>query len=316
MACRDIRINGLAITGREDEGALDTSDNQHCGFWSTESVTGSDPMPHSAAPVLIFTDENNGFDSPWIPDWSSLSGYSCQFWTMSSADGVLSCPLVPDEYCNNSFGEPNLVWTEEIVIGGEEIINPFLTWHPYPDSSDDGLQPHWADGVYGGLYRGSSYSDYTLTANVPVGTGSQTVTVFVQYDWYNRGSVDVSIDGAVDITPENILAYEIADCGNGFNWYRSTKIFRVAEASGELNVVFNVSGDEPYIDSVSVTTAVNPPECSGLLRLPEDLDMNGSIDNFEFTSLAAKWLLGEAGQSDLINLAAIWLESSDYIWKY
>lgn len=308
--------NGLAITGRQDAGAIDSSDNQHCGFWSSEAVEGDEPMPHSVAPALIFTDAPLCFDQPWIPDWSNLNGYTCQFWQLSGADGIVSQPLAPDSYCDNSFGEPNLIWEEETVIGGEEIINPFLKWHPYPDSSNEAIQPCWADGVYGGLYRGTEYQSHCITATIPTSGTGDNLTVYVQYDWYNRGNAEVRISGAVDVTAENFYDYEIANCGNGFSWQRTTKIFELSNDSTQLEVVFSISGDEPYIDSISVTTAIDAFVDENVLRLAEDIDMNGRVDNYEFSNFALRWFDSSADYSELVELADMWLESSGYIWKY
>jgi hypothetical protein len=305
-----IQNNGLAITGRNDYGANDPDDNEHTGFWSLEATQGSNPMSHAAAPVILFTQTQNSFDKPWLPYWRQESGYTSQFWTLSAANGKVFAPLSPDGYSDNAFGEPNLVWQEETQIGDDQIINPFLSWHPCPDNEDSANLPEWVDGVYGGVYRGNEYASHTMKASIPTGSEPGVMKVFVQYDWYGGGNVDVNIANSTEVTPGQITNCEIFKQAAG--WYRTVKVFELTGNPGQLQVNFTVSGYEPYIDSLSITTALNVQLPPRPLRDQRDINLDGIISQFEFADLAQKWRQGIASTDELLYLADIWLEESYY----
>ena len=151
---------GIAITGREDVGAEDPDDREHVKFFSKYSAYQSSTVPHAVVPSLLIIDEKHCFDEPWIPDWSQHQGYTVQQWLLSASQGRCEQGMVPDGYCDNQFGEPNIIWDEEDELFGSEVINPFLTWHPLADGEDPNGQPDWVDGVYGGVYRGSEYNSF------------------------------------------------------------------------------------------------------------------------------------------------------------
>ena len=299
---------GLAITGRDDAGADDTGDNEHIGFWSKEGVEGISQMPHAVMPVLILSEGESGFGDPWVPDWYDASAYTHQQWLFSAQNGRCEQPFLPDGYCINSFGEPNVVWQED----KSSVLNPFVTWHPSVDQVDPNGHPYWVDGVYGAPYRGWPYSQHTLTANVPTGSQSGMLQIFVQFDWYDGGEVTVNVQGAVDVTPESYLSYVLGQGENGYMWQRSTKVFELSSNSGEISVEWTLSGDEPYVDAVSVTTAVGVSIPAGLLRNPQDVNMDGYVNLIDFGTLSTQWQLSGVGLSELVDFAGQWLDISEY----
>lgn len=314
---------GLAVTGREDEEALNPYNNQHVGFWSSRAAT----LPHAALPALHIRDSKDAFDWPWIPEWNGNPAYTCQFWTLSAKSGKVQQGLAPDGYMDNPFGEPNAVWQEETLINGVLAINPFLTWHPFADSSDPNGQPAWVDGVYGGVYRAGTYLPHTLTAAVPTGSDQGVMTIVVQYDWYDAGAVEVNVPGSVDITPALICDYVIGGSGE-HHWYRSTRIFEMNQNPGQIKVNFKVSGNEPYIDAFSVTTAVNAVLPQEPLRHDKDCNLDGMIDMTELGIMSHQWeqsgiLMyadysgnGIVNSTDLILFTELWLTSSPYRFVY
>lgn len=318
---------GLAVTGREDAGANDPTDNDHPGFWSSRADEGANPMPHATSPVLIFTEQKIGFGDAWIPDWQDKDAYTHQHWLFSAANGRCQQGMLPDGYMDNIYGDPNVVWQEETQIAEDTIVNPFLTWHPYVDQIDPNDHPVWIDGVYGGLYRGNLYANHTLTTTVPTGSQTGNLTVFVQADWYDGGQLQIQVNGATDITPPE---FEDRLIGNGdavFNWYRSTKVFLLSSNPGLVTVELTVSGDEPFIDAVSVTTAIDGSLPVGPLRYLPDMNMDGIVDYNDFLILSGNWLTtgdslkGDCDQSnnidfdDTIVFVNKWLEESNYIFN-
>jgi hypothetical protein len=235
----------------------------------------------------------------------------------------LQQPAIPDCYCDNTFGEPNVVWEKETSLIGVGVINPFLAWHPFADSSDPNGQPDWVDGVYGGVYRGGSYGTHTMTALIPTGTDTGGLTVFVQYDWYSRGIVEVSVSSGCDKTPAVFNDHRIGRSGQQV-WYRSTRVFEIQDNPGQIEVKFTVSGEEPYIDSFSVTTAVNAIVPQEPLRHDMDENLDGIINFAEFLMVAGQWGRtgvslysdfdgdGDADGDDLSAFAAVWLKESPY----
>ena len=330
---------GIAITGREDEGALNSYDNQHTGFYSSSAdELGAIPKPHSITPALIITEKKDGFGDAWVPSMKDKAGYTYQQWLMSASAGRCDQGMLPDGKVENEYGDPNIVWQEELDFNGVDVVNPFLAWHPFPDQSEpNDYQPVWVDGVYGGVFRdpnssGSynsalSYSEYELTATIPTGSDSGELTVFVQCDWYDGGNVNILVDGAVDITP---LDFEVHKIGNGQyenTWYRTTKVFRFDKNPGVVKAGFVISGDEPWLDSVSVFTAQDIDLPEGPLRYAEDIDMDGYVNLIDFAIISNNWLLDAdslAGdcdgseyvdQSDIERLSQMWLMKSNYIYE-
>ncbi len=317
---------GLALTGREDAGANDPDDNDHPGFWSSRASQGANPMPHSTSPVMIITEQKDGFGDAWIPDWRGNDAYTHQHWLFSASQGRCEQGMLPDGTMDNIYGDPNVVWQEETQIGDQVVINPFLTWHPFVDQSEPNHHPAWVDGVYGGLFRGTPYAEHALTATVPTGSQPGNLMVFVQYDWYEGGQVDVLLDGAVDITPANIESFKIGNGDSLFNWYRSTKVFSIDQNPGVVHVEFVVSGQEPFIDAVSVTTAINGDLPDGSLRIKADINMDGLVNYEDFSIIADHWnqpgdsLKGDCDDSgtinfdDLLDLIEQWCKESNYIF--
>ncbi len=317
---------GLAVTGREDVNADNPEINMHPGFWSSRADDSANPMPHTTSPVLIFTECKSGFDNAWIPDWSNDPGYTHQHWLMSAGSGRFLPSHEPDGNVDNAYGDPNMMWEEETLIGDMVITNPFLTWHPYVDSVVAGDQPNWVDGVYGGIYRGNPYASHTLTANIPTGNQTGSLKVMVQYDWYDRGTVTVDIDGATDVTPSNFVDQLIGNGQEDYNWYRSTKVFSLAHNPEYIAVEFIVSGDEPYIDAFSVTTALDAVLPAGPLRDSADIDMDGSVDLADWAVMTKNWNMEGDGLDgdcdgnglidilDILELAENWLDVSNYIF--
>lgn len=314
---------GLAVTGRDDEGADDPEDNEHVKLYSKAAYQTSGTIPHAVVPSLLFINDEDCFDDPWIPDWTQQQGYSTQHWLLSASQGRCQQGMQPDGYYDNQFGEPSVVWQEETELYGTEIINPFLTWHPLADSSDTNGHPEWVDGVYGGVYRGLEYDNSTLTATIPTGTDQGALKVFVQYDWYSRGDMVVGIDDANNITPAAFEDYEIGS-SDEYTWYRSTQVFEVSSNPGQIQVNFTISGDEPYLDSFSITTALNAEVVDEELRHPMDLNLDGIIDMGELAVFCQDWQRsgdsmkfdfdgnGTIDISDLHEFAELWLNVSPY----
>lgn len=301
---------GLAVTGRDDYGANDSGDNEHAGFWSKASVEGLSQMVHAAMPSLIIISGNSGFSNPWIPDWQSAPSHTHQQWLFSAVNGRCQQPLTPDGYCFNDFGDPNIVWQEDEPV----VENPFVTWHPFVDQVDPNSHPAWVDGVYGAFYRGWAYDEHILTAQIPTGSQPGSLQVFVQYDWYDAGIVDVNVPGGIDITPANYTDYEIGLGENGYTWLRSTKVFELTDNPGHIFVNVTVSGDEPYVDALSVTTAVNAILPTSDLRNAQDVNLDGYVNLVDFNSLAGRWQPDTVGMGELLELAEQWLDISDYIF--
>ena len=301
---------GFAITGRDDYGANDPNDNQIVEFWSKQSVEGVSGMPHAVMPVLIFTDGQSGFGDPWIPDWRSSVAHTHQQWLFSAANGRCEQPFLPDGYCFNAFGNPNVIWQEDEPA----VQNPFMTWHPFVDLVDPNGQPVWVDGVYGAPYRSFAYGEHTLQANVPTGSQSGSLQVFVQFDWYNGGEVEVAVPGAADVTPSAYANYEIGQGENGYAWYRSTKVFEYTVNPGQIAVELTISGGEPYVDSLSVTTAVNASVPDTPLRNVQDVNLDGYVNLIDFSNLSQQWQPGTIGMDELLALVEQWLDISDYVF--
>ena len=315
---------GLAVTGRGDYGAEDPNDNEHVKFYSRYAAYKTNsPMPHAVVPSLLLIEAPRCFDDPWIPGWTRQSGYTVQQWLLSAGEGRCQQGMEPDGYCDNRFGDPNVIWQEETVINGTEILNPFLTWHPLAGSEDPNGQPEWADGVYGGIYRRFAYDDSVLTAAIPTGTDDGILKVFVQYDWYSRGTVEAGVSGASEITPVNFYDYEIGS-SDGYHWYRSTQVFEIPYNPGRVNVAFTVAGDEPYLDSFCIVTALDAELPDEPLRHEMDINLDGIIDLDEFSLLGRQWLQtdgslyadfddnGTVDAFDLCELADLWLDISPY----
>ncbi len=314
---------GLAVTGRDDAGAMDPNDNKHAGFWSSRANT----MPNAARPALFIMEAEKTLDSPWIPDWSDNSGFSIQFWTFSGKDGRLQQGATADGYLENSFGEPYIEWEQEEEFAGSEIINPFLTWHPFADSPEDSEHPDWVGGVYGGVYRagGGPYDPHTLSAFVPTGYEQGPLTVLVQYDWFDRGDIDVNVSSSFasgqEIFLENGFDLSVGTAGD-HNWYRSTRAYEFSDNPGNIEVEFIVWGEEPYIASFSVTTAIDEIIPNGPVRHDHDSNYDGVIDFRDYSVFASEWMQtkpplfyditnsGIVEFQDLFIFAESWLHTS------
>jgi hypothetical protein len=310
---------GLAITGRDDEGAMDPNDNEHTGFWSSRAQS----MPNAARPALFIIESEDPLDLPWLPEWSVNSGFSTQFWILSGEAGRLEQGAAPDGYLENSFGQPYIEWEQEEEFAGSEIINPFLTWHPFADSPDGSAHPDWVGGVYGGVYRGAggSYDQHTLSAFVPTGEEQGSLTVLVQYDWFDGGVVNVNAISGQEISLGNGFDVLVGTAGD-YNWYRSTRAYEFIGNPGEIEVEFIIWGQEPYLASFSVTTALNTAVPQGPVRHINDYNLDGIINFRDFAVFALEWMQTEpplfydltnndnVGIEDLSLFAESWLHTS------
>lgn len=184
------------------------------------------------------------YDDPWLPDWSSETGYTSQFWGLFGVAGEEpGVPLTADIYKDND-GSATASWTNQSPDG-------YVGWSNNPQ----GQHPAWVDGVYGGMVQWTGYWDFS--SNVDTGSDAGSLKVFIQYDWYNYGGIDVNVTNATDVTPGGYYDYEIGMSGSGRQWYRTTRVFEFADNPGNIDIVFDGSGFAPTIDSFSVTTAVD-----------------------------------------------------------
>jgi PEP-CTERM motif len=200
------------------------------------------------------------YAQPWLPNWSSDSGYTSQFWDFHWTGNVDSSgnhieptqPLAADNYSINPYGTATATWLDNTAgtVGWTDVV--------------PGSQPSWTSGgAYGGNV-GSTPAPLTLT--VPTGSDVGSLLVYVQYDWYHYQSayygdsaVTVSIAGATDVTSSyGYTDVQIGVSGSGKPWERSTKVFEFTGNPGDLTAVLDLTGFAPIVDSVSVTTAVVP----------------------------------------------------------
>lgn len=185
------------------------------------------------------------YDAPWLPEWSSETGYTSQFWGLNSVEGEEPAqPLAADIYSYNNYGTATTTWTND--------ESGFVAWA----ETMMGSHPSWVNGVYGGM---TDYATFDIGATVDTGTEIGSLIVFVQYDWYAYSGADVSasIEGATEITPVSYYDYVIGESGSGNPWYRTTQVFELDSNTGAIEVSFSGSGFATGIDSFSVTTAVD-----------------------------------------------------------
>ena len=187
------------------------------------------------------------YGDPWLPNWPGETGYTSQFWGLHAVGGEEPAqPLAPDNYCENDFGTPTAVWETHVPQG-------YYGWNPAPT----GDHPSWVDEVWGGMVQFAGEDEIHLTMTVPTGSDGGSLKIFVQHDWYNRGSMMPSVAGATDVTPAGYYDYEIGMSGSGYEWYRTTRVFEFLDNPGSIDVVLTGTGFSPLVDSFSVTTAVD-----------------------------------------------------------
>jgi hypothetical protein len=185
------------------------------------------------------------YDTPWLPDWSSETGYASQFWGLASVEGAEPAqPLSPDIYSDNSYGTATAGWVNDETNGYVAWVETLMGQHP-----------SWVSGVYGGM---TNFAAFDIGATIPTGTESGSLLVFVQYDWYAYPGADVSavIDGATEVTPESYYNYQIGESGSGNPWMRTTQVFELGSNPGAIDLSFSGSGFATGIDSFSITTVV------------------------------------------------------------
>ena len=101
-------------------------------------------------------------------------------------------------------------------------------------------------------------------------------------------------------------------------------MFELSANPGHVQVNFAISGYEPYLDSFSITTAINANVPDEPLRNDMDLNLDGIINLVEFGVMSQNWL--RYGDSvifdfddnksidicDLHQFAELWLTVSPY----
>ncbi len=148
-------------------------------------------------------------------------------------------------------------------------------------------------------------------------------TVFVQYDWFDRGMISVELPSGADVTPAYLSDYVLGQTEDG-RWLRSTRVFEVPYRSDTINVIFTLSGNEPYLDSFSITTGQFAAVPAEPLRHEKDWNLDGVINLSDFVQLALEWKNtgelpfydltgnGEVGLADLAMFTELWLTTSPY----
>ena len=188
------------------------------------------------------------YGDPWLPEWSGETGYASQFWGLHAVGGEEPPqPLAADNYSENGFGTPTAVW--------ESHASGMFGWNPAPQ----GDHPAWMDEVWGGMVEMTGGNPFDLTMTVPTGADDGSLRLFVQYDWYDYGSITAGVVGAADVTPAGYYDYQIGISGSGHEWYRTTQVFEFSDNPGTVDVVLTASGFAPMVDSFSVTTGVDAP---------------------------------------------------------
>ena len=112
------------------------------------------------------------YADPWLPDWSTETGYTSQFWGLHAVGGEEPAqPLAADNYTSNTFGTPTAVWDTHTPEG-------FYGWNPDPT----GDHPAWVDEIWGGMVQMAGDGPIDLTMTIPTGADSGSLKIFVQYD--------------------------------------------------------------------------------------------------------------------------------------
>jgi len=197
------------------------------------------------------------YANPWIPNWSSDTGYTSQFWDFHGNTSTLdnsgnptepAQPYAADHYSINSYGTATATWLDNTAgtVGWTYLV--------------PGSHPSWAKGGYGGNTGGTSAP---LTLSIPTSNNIGDLFVYVQYDWYHYKSaafgdstITVSIDGATDVTPSGYTDTVIGVSGSGKQWLRTTKVFEITDYDAtSISATLSLTGFAPIVDSASVTTA-------------------------------------------------------------
>lgn len=182
----------------------------------------------------------------WLPAWAGNPGYAHQSWGLHAVNGQAPAqPLAPDNVNDNAFGTATATW--------QTHPSGFYGWL----AAATGVHPAWADAVWGGMVQMTGGTPIHLTTNVPTGSGTGALKVYVQYDWYAYGDVSASATGGTDITPASYYNYTLGMSGSNKPWYRTTRVFEFASNPGSVEVVLTATGFAPVVDSFSVTTALD-----------------------------------------------------------
>lgn len=198
------------------------------------------------------------YGEPWLPDWSAETGYTSQYWGLHAVDGAEPAqPLAADNYADNPYGTPEAVWDTQ---------SPQGYWGWLSGAMPEGTHPDWCDEVWGGMVELAGNEDpIQLSLEIPSGSESGTLQVFVQFDWFNNGASMVpEVSGATDVTPDSYYDVVIGTGGSSSSpWLRVTRVFEFSSNPATIDIVFNADGSQPYaapmLDSFSVTTAVDAP---------------------------------------------------------
>ncbi len=182
----------------------------------------------------------------WLPAWSGDADYTHQFWGLHAVGGAAPAqPMAPDNVNNNAYGTATATW--------QTHPQGFYGWL----AAATGTHPAWVDEVWGGMVQMTGGTPINLTMNVPTGSDSGALKVYVQYDWYNYGGVTASVVGATDVTPASYYNYMLGMSGSNREWYRTTRVFEFASNPGTIDVTLTATGFAPIVDSFSVTTALD-----------------------------------------------------------
>lgn len=213
-----------------------------------------------ATAALIAAPAAADYDQPWLPDWSAEPGYTSQFWGLHAVDAAEPAqPLAPDNDSDNAWGTATASW--ETSPYSETFHMSHVQWVAEPM----GQHPAWVDEVYGGMVD-SAPADadgaYSLKASMPAISGSGSLKVFVQYDWYEYGgpgasTVTPDVVDATDATPGSYVDVELGRSDSDTPWYRTTRVFEFERNPGAFDVDLVIDGLAPMIDSFSVTTALD-----------------------------------------------------------
>jgi hypothetical protein len=211
--------------------------------------------------LILTTFAAAGQEGPWRPDWSAEAGYTSQGWELHAIGGAAPAqPLAADDFSNNPYGTATARWDSSSPdpIPGFNGMS-YVQWQGDPM----GDHPTWVGGVYGGMADNAQATEggtYGLRTSLPAISGSGSLQVFVQYDWYEYAGEGFStvtpvVAGATDVTPGTYYDVELGRSGSGWPWQRSTKVFEFASNPGAFDVEFVIDGAAPMIDLLSVTTA-------------------------------------------------------------